>query len=348
MANFREKSVGNLAANSLARSVSDAAGSSTDNSAGSGAGHAHETGTAQAWASGIGAYFLWGLFPLYFSLLEPANSLEVIVHRAVWGMCTCLVAIIIAGQWRNLRAAIADRAVFGRLCVSGVLIVVNWTSYIFAVQTGRTVDAALGYFINPLLTVALGVVVLKETLSRMQKIAVALGALAVMYMLISMQTFPWLALAMAGSFGAYSLVKKRVANQVKPLVGMAIETSTVVPLLLIYYGVLVFQSDTSFHTLARHNEPWLGHLLLLIGAGILTVIPLLLFAQASRGLSLGILGLLQYLSPIGQLLIAVFVFHETMPAERWIGTGIVWLALIFLSVDGVRAVSRYRGKPVGG
>ncbi|MFC5370727.1 EamA family transporter RarD [Arcanobacterium bovis] len=207
----------------------------------------NELGSAQAWASGVGAYFLWGLFPLYFSLLAPANSLEVIVHRAVWGMCTCLVAIIIAGQWQNLRAAIRDRAVLGRLCISGLLIVVNWTSYIFAVQSGRTVDAALGYFINPLLTVALGVVVLKETLSRMQKIAVTLGALAVIYMLVAMQSFPWLALAMAGSFGAYSLVKKRVANRVKPLVGMAVETSAVVPLLLIYYSTLVFRSDTFPH-----------------------------------------------------------------------------------------------------
>ncbi|WP_327537478.1 EamA family transporter RarD [Arcanobacterium ihumii] len=313
-------------------------------------GYQHEAGTrvgtAQAWASGVGAYFLWGLFPLYFSLLEPANSLEVIVHRAVWGMLSCLIAISIVRQWKNLREVIANRAVLGRLCLAGFLIVINWTTYIFAVQSGHTVDAALGYFINPLITVALGVVVLKETLTRMQKIAVALGATAVIYMLISMGSLPWLALGMATSFGLYSLVKKRVAHQVNPLVGMAVETSAVVPLLLIYYGYLVANNQTSFHTLSNNNLPWMGHLLLLIGAGVLTIIPLILFAQASRGLSLGVIGLLQYLSPIGQLLIAVFVFHETMPTERWIGTAIVWFALVFLSIDGVRAVSRYRGKPI--
>lgn len=295
---------------------------------------------------GIFAYVLWGFFPLYFRALEPAGSVEIIVHRAVWGLVSCIIVIAIFQRTAKLKAVLADRDATIRLAVAGLLILVNWTVYVYAVQTGHTVDAALGYFINPLVTVTLAWLVLRETLTPAQVIAISLGAVAVVVLIVGLGRLPWVSLVLAVSFGLYALVKKKVAAKVPPLEGMAVETATVTPLLLGYYAYLTFTGATSFHVLSQ-SEPagskmWVWHLLLLVGAGVVTMVPLLLFARAARGLSLAILGLIQYIAPIMQLLIGILVFHEQMEPARWVATGIIWVALLILSADWIRQIARGR------
>lgn len=289
----------------------------------------------RALALGVSCYVIWGFFPLYFSLLSPAGAVEVIVHRAVWGLFFCLVALAITRSLGKVRALIADRGALWRLAVAGALVVVNWSVYVYAVLAGHTTDAAVGYFINPLVTVALGLIVLRERVTPIQKVALALGVLAVVILVVGQRSVPIVSLTLALTFGLYSLVKKDVAARVDPLAGMAIETAAVSPVLLGYYAYLAVTSSTSFHTIATDEAgvSWPLHLALLVGAGALTMIPLIMFASAARGLTLGTMGFLQYLGPTLQLLVAVFIFHETVPTFRWIAMGVVWVALVCLSAD---------------
>lgn len=289
----------------------------------------------RALALGVSCYVIWGFFPLYFSLLSPAGAVEVIVHRAVWGLFFCLVALAITRSLGKIRALIADRGALWRLAVAGALVVVNWSVYVYAVLAGHTTDAAVGYFINPLVTVALGLIVLRERVTPIQKVALALGVLAVVILVVGQRSVPIVSLTLALTFGLYSLVKKDVAARVDPLAGMAIETAAVSPVLLGYYAYLAATSSTSFHTIATDEVgmSWPLHLALLVGAGALTMIPLIMFASAARGLTLGTMGFLQYLGPTLQLLVAVFIFHESVPTFRWIAMGVVWVALACLSAD---------------
>ena len=289
----------------------------------------------RALALGVSCYVIWGFFPLYFSLLSPAGAVEVIVHRAVWGLFFCLVALALTGSLGKIRALIADRGALWRLAVAGALVVVNWSVYVYAVLAGHTTDAAVGYFITPLVTVALGLIVLRERVTPIQKVALALGVLAVVILVVGQRSVPIVSLTLALTFGLYSLVKKDVAARVDPLAGMAIETAAVSPVLLGYYAYLAVTSSTSFHTIATDEAgvSWPLHLALLVGAGALTMIPLIMFASAARGLTLGTMGFLQYLGPTLQLLVAVFIFHETVPTFRWIAMGVVWVALACLSAD---------------
>ena len=298
----------------------------------------------RALALGVSCYVIWGFFPLYFSLLSPAGAVEVIVHRAVWGLFFCLVALAITRSLGKVRALIADRGALWRLAVAGALVVVNWSVYVYAVLAGHTTDAAVGYFINPLVTVALGLIVLRERVTPIQKVALALGVLAVVILVVGQRSVPIVSLTLALTFGLYSLVKKDVAARVDPLAGMAIETAAVSPVLLGYYAYLAATSSTSFHTIATDEVgmSWPLHLALLVGAGALTMIPLIMFASAARGLTLGTMGFLQYLGPTLQLLVAVFIFHETVPTFRWIAMGVVWVALGCLSADWL--VSSVRAK----
>jgi len=289
----------------------------------------------RALALGVSCYVIWGFFPLYFSMLSPAGAVEVIVHRAVWGLFFCLVALAITRSLGKVRALIADRGALWRLAVAGALVVVNWSVYVYAVLAGHTTDAAVGYFINPLVTVALGLIVLRERVTPIQKVALALGVLAVVILVVGQRSVPIVSLTLALTFGLYSLVKKDVAARVDPLAGMAIETAAVSPVLLGYYAYLAATSSTSFHTIATDEAgvSWPLHLALLVGAGALTMIPLIMFASAARGLTLGTMGFLQYLGPTLQLLVAVFIFHESVPTFRWIAMGVVWVALACLSAD---------------
>ena len=291
----------------------------------------------RALALGVIVYLIWGFFPLYFSLLSPAGAVEVIVHRAVWGLFFCLLALTLTGSLGKVRALIADRGALWRLAVAGALIVVNWSVYVYAVMSGHTTDAAVGYFINPLVTVALGLVVLRERVSPIQKVALALGIVAVVILIVGQRAVPIISLTLALTFGLYSLVKKDVATRVDPLAGMVIETAAVSPFLIGYYAFLAATSSTSFHVIAAStNEAgvsWGLHLALLVGAGALTMVPLIMFASAARGLTLGTMGFLQYLGPTLQLLVAVFIFHESVPTIRWVAMGVVWVALACLSAN---------------
>lgn len=296
----------------------------------------------RALALGLSAYLIWGFFPLYFRLLSPAGAFEVIAHRAFWSLLASLTLIFLASRVPKLRALLRDREVLVRLAVAGGLILVNWTVYVYAVLTDRTLDAALGYFINPLVTVALARVVLKERLTRAQGIAIALGTISVLVMVVGMGYLPWISLVLAGSFSLYALVKKRVAGRVPPLEGLAVETAFVTPLMAAYYVYLLANGETSFHALQSEGAPggWMAHLALLVGAGILTLLPLLLFAASARGLPLAVMGLIQYITPVMQMLIAVAIFHEPMAPARWVATAFIWVALGVLSSDWIRQLPR--------
>lgn len=286
-------------------------------------------------ALGLATYVMWGFFPLYFHALAPAGALEVIAHRATWSLLTAAGVLVVTRRWRDVAGLGAG--VYARLAGAGLLIVVNWTAYVYAVQTGRTLDAALGYFINPLLTVLLGRIVLRERTTRLQGLALAFGVVAVVVLAAGLRELPWLALVMPTSFACYSLVKKQVAHHVPPVAGMSIETATVTPIALAYLGYLAATDQASLTRVAAQGPgPVAVHAGLLVGAGIITLIPLATLAAASRHLSLTALGLLQYLSPVLQMLIATLVFHEVVEPARWIGSALVWIGLVVLVIDGLK------------
>lgn len=283
---------------------------------------------------GLGAYLLWGFFPLYFVLLEPAGAVEIIAHRVVWSLAFCLLVLVVTRGLGTVRAVLRSPRTAGALACAGLLVTTNWLVYVYGVLSGHTVDAALGYYINPLVTVVLAVVLLGERLRRLQWVALSLGAAAVVVITAGVGRLPWIALTLAVTFGAYGLVKNRTGQTVGALAGLTVETATTAPVAL---GYLVWLGSQGTLTLAVHGP---AHLAALTALGVITAVPLLLFAGAARRLPLSVLGMLQYLTPTLQFLIAVLVFGEEMPAARWWGFGLVWLALVVLTTDGVRAIDR--------
>ena len=293
---------------------------------------------SRGYVLGLSAHLYLGVFPLIFPSPLPASPLEIIVHRTVWGLLACVTALFVLRRLGGVRAVVRTRSVMVPLALASVLIILNWTTYVYAVTVNRTIDASLGYYINPLMTVALGVLFLRERLRVLQWVAIGLAAVAVGIIVVGIGSLPWISLVLAGSFSLYSLVKKQVAGRVAPLEGMAVETAVAAPFLLLFYGFLMWDHATSFHMLsAVSGAAFLGsatvHGLLLVGSGVLTVIPLLLFASASRHLPLGVLGLVQYSSPTIQFLLGVFVFREPMEPARWVATGVIWLALLCVTAD---------------
>ncbi|WP_129788442.1 EamA family transporter RarD [Promicromonospora panici] len=277
---------------------------------------------------GIGAYLLWGGMPLFFPLLQPAGAVEVVAHRIVWSLLFCLIALAALRQLDDFRAALRSPRILGPLAVAAALIIVNWVVYVYAVLSDRVLDAALGYFINPIVTVLLGVLVLRERLRPVQWIAIAFGAAAVVVLSTGLGGLPWISLCLALSFGLYGLVKNRVGRTVPALPGLAVETAVATPFALAY---LVWLGASG--TFAGHGA---GHSLLLMSTGIVTALPLLLFSAAARRLPLSVIGMLQYLAPVIQFLVGLLVFGEHMPAARWAGFVLVWVALVLLTVDGIR------------
>jgi chloramphenicol-sensitive protein RarD len=279
-------------------------------------------------AAGLAAYLLWGLFPLYFPLLEPAGGLEIVAHRVAWSLLFIGVLLTVLRGWSQVRAAFTDRRTLLVLAGAAVLIVVNWLVFVFAVNSGHVVESSLGYFINPLVSVLLGVVVFRERLRRLQWVAVALAALAVVVLTVDYGHPPWIALALAGSFGLYGLMKKLVRVEAAP--GLFVETALVFVPALVVIVVLEAQGSAAF------GHEGTGNALLLASAGVATAVPLLLFAAAARRVPLSTVGLLQYVNPLIQLAIGVFVLGEPMPPARLVGFAIVWLALIVFSADSLR------------
>jgi len=281
---------------------------------------------------GVAAYGLWGLFPLYWPLLEPAGAFEILAHRVVWSLVFVLALLALRRRTGNLRAIFADPRTRWTLVFASVVVAVNWVTYIWGVNNGHVVETSLGYFINPLVSVLLGVVVLHERLRGVQWVAVGIALLAVIVLTVDYGQPPWIALTLAISFGSYGLAKKK-AN-VGAIEGLSVETLILVPLALGYLFVLGTGEQLQF---GQHG--WV-HALLLVGTGVVTAVPLLFFGAAATRISLSTLGLLQYLAPLMQFAFGLLVFHEPMSAARWAGFGLVWFALALLT--GESLVNRRR------
>ncbi|CAM3342151.1 EamA family transporter RarD [Mycobacterium frederiksbergense] len=274
---------------------------------------------------GIGAYGSWGLFPAFFPLLKPAGAVEILSHRIVWGFLFLFVVVAAVHRLRDLRAISGRTWIL--LALASALISVNWLIYVYAVNNGHVVDAALGYFINPLVTVLLGLVVFRERLNRAQGAALAIAVAAVVVLTVQVGAPPYIGLGLALSFGLYGAVKKVVP--VDPRVSVGIETALAAPFALGYLIVLQTGGDAAFVGYGA------GHVVLLMLAGVLTAVPLLLFAAAAHRLPLVTMGLLFYMTPIMQLSWGVLVGHEPMPPARWLGFGLIWVALAVFTVDAV-------------
>lgn len=282
---------------------------------------------------GIGAYGLWGMLPLYFFVLQPASAVEIVANRVVWSLLFCTLLITVTRTWRVLGAAFRNRSVLLTLAIAAGLIAVNWLTYTYGVTTGQAVEASLGYFINPLVSVLLGVFVLKETLRPLQWAAVGIGFIAVIVLTFSYGKLPWIALTLAVSFGLYGFVKKRVGPRVDAITSLTVETIVLAPLAA---ATMIFLAVSGSASLASHGS---GHFWLLVSSGVITAVPLLFFGASARRLPMTTIGLLQYFAPVLQFVVALAVFHEAMTLDRWIGFGVVWLALLVLTVD-MLAVAR--------
>ncbi len=285
--------------------------------------------------AGIGAYLLWGLFPLVFHQLRGVGAVEILVHRIGWSFVVVLVVLAWRGPRGWLRPLLADRRQGARLAIASVLIAVNWLVYIWAVNHDHVVEAALGYYVNPLLTVGLGVVVLGERLRRLQIVALGFGAASVAVLTVAFGRLPWIALILAVSFAGYGFQKKGVLIGAAP--SLAVETAILAPPALVYLVVAEAQGRAAF----GHGS--LGRSALLAALGIVTAAPLLLFATAARRIPLSLLGLLQYLTPTGQLLCGVLVLGEPLPPARLAGFLLVWVGLVILAVDAVANTRRRAG-----
>jgi chloramphenicol-sensitive protein RarD len=280
-------------------------------------------------ALGVAAYTMWGLFPIYWRLLEPGGALEVLAHRVVWSLLF-VVALMVLGR-RRLRDLPRDARGLRLLCAAAVLVGINWGVFIWAVNHDQVIEGSLGYFINPLVTVALGVFVLGERLRWVQWVAVGIAAVGVAVLATETGRPPWVALTLAFTFGTYGLVKKVVG--VAALEGLTIEAAVLTPVAL---GYLIWLGATGDSTFISHGP---DHTLLLISTGAVTAIPLLMFAGAAAAIPLSQLGVLFYLNPTMQFLIGVFVAHEPLSSGRLVGFALVWVALAVFTADGL---SRHR------
>jgi chloramphenicol-sensitive protein RarD len=274
---------------------------------------------------GVAAYLMWGLFPIYWTLLEPGGALEILAHRVVWSLVFVLLLVMFAG--RRARGIPYDARSIRLLCAAAVLIGINWGVFIWAVNNDRVLDASLGYFINPLVTVALGVAVLHERLRALQWTAVAVAAVGVTILAVETGRPPWVALILAFTFGTYGLVKRVVG--VGALQGLTIEAAVLAPVAL---GYLIWLGVAGDSTFTGHGA---DHVLLLISTGPVTAVPLLLFAGAAARVPLSQLGVLFYLNPAMQFLLGVFVAHEPLSTGRLAGFALVWVALIVFTADSL-------------
>jgi chloramphenicol-sensitive protein RarD len=283
------------------------------------------------------AYLLWGVFPLYFLALAPSGPWEIVAWRILLSLAFCLIALTIVRGWRRLGAIIRQPRLLVWTAVAGVLIFVNWTVYLVATLTGHVVETSLGYFINPIVTVLLAVLVLRERLRAAQWVAIGIAVSAVLVIVIGYGAFPWIAVVLALSFGFYGLVKKQIGPSVDALSGLTLESAWLSP---VAAAMLVWVGLTTGITIGTAGV-WHGILLGL--AGVATATPLLFFAAGARRAPLSGIGLLQFVAPILQFVIGVWVLNEPMTLERWIGFGLIWVALIVLTVDQLAAARRPRG-----
>ncbi len=284
----------------------------------------------------IAAYGLWGFLPLYFLLLAPAGALEIVAWRIVLSLVFCAFLLTATRSWKVFLTLARDRRAVVTLGIASSFILVNWIVYVIATLSGHVVEAALGYFINPIFTVLLGVFVLRERLRPLQWVAVAISAAAVIVLAVNYGALPWIALVLAASFGLYGFIKKSVGGTVDAVSGLTMETVLLAPFALSLLIVLAANGRLVTGTAG------LGQVLAISVAGVVTAVPLLLFAAGARRIPLTHLGLTQYFAPVLQFLIGVFVLREDMPFARWIGFALVWGALVVLTIDMIRAPGRLR------
>ncbi|MFI5621304.1 EamA family transporter RarD [Streptomyces sp. NPDC051567] len=285
---------------------------------------------------GFSAYGMWGLVPLFWPLLKPSGAVEILAHRMVWSLVAVGVALLVLRRWAWIRELLRQPRKLGLTALASAVISVNWGLYIWSVNNGQVVEASLGYFINPLVTIAIGVLVLGERLRRAQWAAVAIGFAAVLVLAIGYGRPPWISLTLAFSFAAYGLLKKKI--NMGGLESLTAETALLFPPALGYLLWLAAQGQSSF------ASQGVGHSALLAATGLVTAVPLVCFGAAAIRVPLSTLGLLQYMAPVFQFALGVLYFHEAMPPERWAGFSLVWAALAILTWDALRTARRTRAR----
>jgi chloramphenicol-sensitive protein RarD len=279
--------------------------------------------------SGMAAYALWGFFPIYWKLLHDVPALQLLGHRIGWSFGLLMLYIILTKQWNDFRSVAFNKKTIGIYAIAGVLLSLNWLVYVWGVNAGFIIETSLGYFINPLLSVLFGVLFLRERLRPTQWIPVLIAAIGVIYLTVTYGRLPWIALSLAITFGLYGLVKK--LSPLGSVYGLTLETGIVFPIAMIYLAIIQSNGTGAF----LHKGLTID--LLLVGAGIVTTIPLLMFASAAKQIPLNMIGVLQYFAPTIQFLIGVFLFKEPFDTTRLIGFSIVWLALIIFWVENLTA-----------
>ncbi|MFE7843922.1 EamA family transporter RarD [Microbacterium sp. NPDC057407] len=282
------------------------------------------------------AYLLWGFLPLYFLLLQPIGPYELVAWRILLSLVFCALLIAVTRSWGRLAAIFRQPRLLALTALAGGLIYINWQVFIVGALTGHVIETSLGYFINPIATVLLAVIVLRERLRVTQWVAVGIAALAVVVIVVGYGSFPWIALTLAASFSVYGLVKKRVGPSVDAVSGLTLESMWLVPVAAV---LLILVGSTSGIV---YGSGEVGKTVLLSLVGVVTAVPLLFFAAGARRTSLTVIGLLQFVAPILQFIIGAWLLQEPMPLERWIGFGLVWLALVILTVDSLVHARRSR------
>jgi chloramphenicol-sensitive protein RarD len=288
-------------------------------------------GVATGLVFAIAAYGLWGFLPLFFLALRPVGAIEIVAWRISLSLVFCALLLTVTRGWPRFVGIARHRRTSLMMGLAGIFILINWLVYVFAAVTGHIVAASLGYFANPIVTVLLGVIFLRERLRVAQWVAIGISAIAVLVLAINFGEIPWISLALAFSFGLYGFIKKLVGGTVDAITGLTLETAWLTPLaiaalvVIALTGGLVVGTQSGVHTA------------LVLSAGAVTAIPLLFFAGAARRLPLVYIGLAQYLAPVLQFIVGVVIVHEPMPLARWVGFGLVWIALIVLTADMLRA-----------
>ncbi|PDQ35279.1 MAG: EamA family transporter [Candidatus Lumbricidophila eiseniae] len=286
-----------------------------------------------------GAYGLWGFLPLYFIALVPSDPIEIVAWRVVFSLGFCAVLLTIMRTWQPFLTLLGSARTVALLSTGGLLICINWLTYVYATLTEHVVEAALGYFINPIMTILLGVILLRERLTLMQWVAVGISTAAVIVLTVGLGQLPWISLVLASSFALYSYVKNKVGSRIDSISSLTVETLSLTPVAIVVLGVFALSHRLTFGSVSVTNT------LLMLGIGAVTAVPLLLFGSAARRLPLSRLGFIQYLAPLLQFIVGVVILHEPMPLERWIGFGLVWCAIIVLIVDIIRR-TRVSRKPL--
>lgn len=287
---------------------------------------------------GFSAYLIWGSFPLIISQTSFANPVEVVTWRVVFGFLFAAVLISAMRKWSTIIGLIRNPKKLKWLVLAAIFVFINWETYVIAVATHNTIESSLGYFINPLITILFAVIFLKEKLRKAQWVALGIGLLAVLVLTFDYGRLPFIALILAFSFAIYSLAKNKVGGKINAVESFTLESLLVLPVAILQLVILA-----TYQPIQLLSSPW--HTTVLVGFGIMTAVPLILFGAAASRVPLSTIGFIQYLTPVLQFLTAYFILGEPMPAVRWIGFSLVWISLVVLTLDALRTRRRNRLTP---